>query len=82
LRRASCVSRSCVLSLIGYLLLIVTVKTVLVDVVDDLVRDVVANALAPLAKEADLGGGYVVLDELWNYANMVTELLQADERVI
>jgi hypothetical protein len=55
---------------------------VLVDVVDDLVRDVVANALAPLAKEADLGGGYVVLDELWNYANMVTELLQADERVI
>lgn len=82
LRGTSSVSRSCVLALISRLLLIVAVKAVLVDVVDDLVWDVVADALAPLPEEADLGGGHVVLDELWNHANVVAELLEADKRVV
>jgi hypothetical protein len=55
---------------------------VFVDVVDDLVRDVVSDALAPLAEEADFGGGDIVLDELWNYTDVVSELLEADKRVV
>jgi hypothetical protein len=55
---------------------------VLVDVVDDLVRDVVADALAALPEEADLGRGDVVLDELGDDADLLAELLEADERVV
>lgn len=54
----------------------------LVDVVDDLVRDVVANALAALAEEADLGGRDIVLDELRNNTNVVLPLLKADKSII
>ena len=43
------------LALLRCLLFVVTVKTVLVDVVDNLVRNVVANALTPLTEKADLG---------------------------
>jgi hypothetical protein len=38
------------------LLLVVAVEAMLVDVVDDLVGNVVPDALAPLPEEADLGG--------------------------
>jgi hypothetical protein len=55
---------------------------VLVNIVDDLVGDVVPNALASLAEEPDLGGGNVVLDELRNYANVLPVLLKAYERII
>jgi hypothetical protein len=82
LRGASSFSRGCVLALVGGLLLVVAVEAVLVDVVHNLVWDVVADALAPLPEEADLGGGYVVLDELWDHANVVAELLEAYQRVI
>jgi hypothetical protein len=55
---------------------------VLVNVVDDLVRDVVADALAPLPEEADLGGRNVVLNELRNNADVISELLELDQRIV
>lgn len=69
-------------ALIGLLLLVVAVEAVLIDVVDDLVGNVVANALASLPEEADLGGRYVVLDELGNNANVLPVLLEADKGII
>lgn len=54
----------------------------LINVIDNLVRNVVADALAPLPEEADLGRGDVVLDELWNDTDVVSELLQAHKRIV
>lgn len=54
----------------------------LVDVVDNLVGNVVANALPTLAEQADLCRRNIVLDELGNNTNIVLPLLQADKRVI
>ena len=54
----------------------------LIDVVDDLVGDVVADALAALAEEADFGRGDVVLDQLRNNADVLAVLLKANERVV
>lgn len=54
----------------------------LVDVVDDLVRDVVTNALPALAEQADLGRRDIVLNELRNHTNVVLPFLQTDERII
>lgn len=70
------------LALVGLLLLVVTVQAVLVNVVDDLVRDVIADALAPLPEQADLGGRNVVLDELRNHADVVPELLKLHQRIV
>lgn len=56
LRGAGRLSSNLVLAFISLFLLIIAVKAVLVDVVDNLVRDVVANALASLAEESNLGG--------------------------
>ena len=47
----------------------------LVDVVDDLVRDVVTNALPALAEQANLGRRNIVLNELWNDPDVVLPLL-------
>ena len=54
----------------------------LVDVVDDLVGNVVTNALPALAEQADLGRRDIVLDKLWNDTNVVLPLLQADKRIV
>lgn len=54
----------------------------LVNVIDNLVRNVVTDALSTLTEKADLGGRDIVLDELRNYTNIVFPLLQADEGVI
>jgi len=55
---------------------------VFVDVVDDLVGDVVADALTPLAEEPDLGGRDVVLDELRDHADVLPPLLELYERIV
>jgi hypothetical protein len=55
---------------------------VFVDVVDDLVGDVVADALAALAEEADLGGRDVVLDELRDDADVLPPLLELYKRIV
>jgi len=55
---------------------------VLVDVVDDLVRNVVANALAALPEQPDLGRRYVVLNQLRNDTDVVPVLLESEQRII
>jgi hypothetical protein len=55
---------------------------VLVDVINDLVRDIITDALSALTEKADLGGRDIVLDELGNNTNVVLPLLQADKGVI
>jgi hypothetical protein len=55
---------------------------VFVDVIDDLVGDVVADALAPLAEQADLGGRDVVLDELRDDADVLPPLLELYKRIV
>jgi hypothetical protein len=82
LLRAGSLGSRRLLALVRGLLLVVAVQAVLVDVVDDLVGNVVADALAALAEEADLGRGDVVLDELRDHADLFAELLEADKRVI
>lgn len=54
----------------------------LVDVVDNLIGNVVTNALPALAEQADLGRRNIVLDKLWDDPNVVLPFLQADERVV
>jgi hypothetical protein len=74
LRGTSSFSGRRLLALVCGFLLIVAVKAVLVDVVDDLVGDVVADALTPLAEEADLCRGNVVLNELRDHADVLFPL--------
>jgi hypothetical protein len=82
-RRPGSVRRQGLLALVRLCLFIVRcIEAVLVDVVDDLVGDVVANALAALAEEANLGRRNVVLDQLRDHTDVVPPLLQTDERVI
>ena len=47
----------------------------LVDVVDDLIGNVVTNALPALAEQANLGRRNIVLNELWNDPDVVLPLL-------
>lgn len=47
----------------------------LVDVVDDLIRNVVTNALPALAEQANLGRRNIILDELWDDPNVILPLL-------
>ena len=54
----------------------------LVDVVNDLIGNVVTDALSALTEESNLGGRDIVLDELRNNANVVLPLLKADKGVI
>ena len=82
LGRTGAITRHGRLALVGRLLLVVAVEAVLVDVVDHLVGNVVADALASLAEEANLGRRHVVLDELRNNADVVPPLLQLHEGVI
>jgi hypothetical protein len=82
LRGPSRFSRRWLLALICGFLLIVAVETVRIDVIDDLVRNVVADALTPLTEKADLGRGHVVLNELRDHADVLLPLRKLDERVI
>ena len=54
----------------------------LVDVVNNLVRDVVSDALAALAEQANLCRRDIVLDELRNNTDVVFPLLQANKGII
>lgn len=54
----------------------------LVDVVHDLVRNVITDALSALTEKADLGGRNIILDELWNNTNVVLPLLQTDKGIV
>ena len=81
-RRPDGFGRHRLLALVYRLLLVVAVEAVLVDVVDDLVGNVVADALTPLAEEADLGGGDIVLNELRDYADVLLPLRELNERVV
>jgi len=82
LRRPSGFGNSGRFTLLSCFLLVIAVKAVLVDVVDDLVWDIVADTLTPLAEEANLGRRDVVLYELWDNANVVPPLLELDERIV
>lgn len=82
LRRSRSINYLLRLALLGLLLLVVTVETVIVDVVNNLVRDVVTDTFASFAEEADLGGRYVILNKLWNDTDVVPELLETDKRIV
>ena len=80
-RRCAIAGRS-FLALVGLLLVIIDIEIVLVDVVDDLVGNVVADTLAALAEESDLGRGNIVLDQLRDDPDIIPVLLKAYERII
>lgn len=54
----------------------------LIDVIHDLVRDIITDALSALAEEANFGGRYIILDELRNDSNVVLPLLQTDKGIV
>lgn len=82
MRGPRCIQCLLGLALLGLLLLVVAVETVIVDVVNDLVRNVVTNAFASLAEETNLGRGNIILNELWNDPNVLSELLKTDKRIV
>ena len=53
-----------------------------VDVVDNFVGNVVADALTALAEEADLGRRHIVLDELRDNVDVISVLLEADKGIV
>lgn len=73
---------SLLLALDGLLLVVVYIEVVLVDVFDNLVGNVVADALAALAEKPDLSGRDIVLDQLWDDTDVVSVLLKSEEGVI
>lgn len=54
----------------------------LIDIVDNLIRNVVTNALSALAEQADLGGRDIVLNELRDDTDVVLPFLKAYKCVI
>ena len=81
LRRRS-FARCFLFALVGLLFVVFQVETMLIDVIDDLVGDIIAYALSALSEQANLRRRNIVLDQLRDNPNIVSPLLEANECII